>query len=510
MRLRTGHNVAMAPHPTAADSPRPIADPTSGKDALAGFDRASGLGAYEDELRRRGLPLLVTPTRRMRGLVFGSAPLLLVVGLLYDYYVLLSTVFEQVASTGGLDLTGPDQVPDETAMMLGGLLLGGVVLVALAPLLFWWLVRVRRRAQVGAGRARSGRTGVGRRAGVGPAGVEWMVSVLAAITLLVVPTLIDPGSWWHLLIESVVIVVVLLAASYLGIGVLVSWSLRRTLLELGAVGAMVVRVLPMLLLVILFLFFNTEIWQIASPLPWHKVWLTAGIMAALAMALTVVTTSDVLVDSQLRSTLKDSDPEPRRGEVVNVTAVPALVMVIQAVIFGAVVFVFLVGFGLLSVPVETVRQWLGHSPRIMAPWLHLEGLSGELLKVSLLLGAFSSLNFVASMGTDSRHRAVFMGSILDELAEGLELREPYLRKVQGPSRQGDPSHESEHSATTASSSGAQPAATSMVEDQPPGDGAGRCRAADARCCRTAVAGRSGAPGARCCPGCEPPSDKHGA
>lgn len=110
-------------------------------------------------------------------------------------------------------------------------------------------------------------------------------------------------------------------------------------------------------------------------------------------------------------------------------AVPTLVVGIQAGIFSVVVFAFLMGFGMLSIPSSTVQQWIGHEPNMVFPWIGAAlPLSEELLKVCLVLAAFAGLNFVASMATDQRHRTLFMQAVLDELDEGLKIRERYLQR----------------------------------------------------------------------------------
>lgn len=230
------------------------------------------------------------------------------------------------------------------------------------------------------------------------------------------------------LISSAVTVAIVLAGAYLGLGVITLWAMQRILQELTSIGAMIIRVLPLLMLVLLFLFYNSNIWQIAVGISWLNVALTAAVLVILANVLNVVVTADIVGDSHLRDHLRDSTTRARWSERANIIAVPSLVVTIQAGIFSVLVFIFLVGFGMLSIPVAIIKQWISQDPNIVFPWL-MPGLplTQELLKVCLVLAAFAGLNFVASMATDQRHRTLFMDGVLNDLDQGLKVREQYPR-----------------------------------------------------------------------------------
>lgn len=174
--------------------------------------------------------------------------------------------------------------------------------------------------------------------------------------------------------------------------------------------------------------FDVNIWQIAVGISWLNVALTAAVLVILANVLNVVVTADIVGDSHLRDHLRDSTTRARWSERANIIAVPSLVVTIQAGIFSVLVFIFLVGFGMLSIPVATIKQWISQDPNIVFRWL-MPGLplTQELLKVCLVLAAFAGLNFVASMATDQRHRTLFMDGVLNDLDQGLKVREQYPR-----------------------------------------------------------------------------------
>ncbi|MDO5618313.1 hypothetical protein [Kocuria sp.] len=361
-----------------------------------------------ERLRQQGLPLVVRPSQRRRELIPYTGPMLVVLGLLLLTQAIGLRVLVAAERRAGVDYLQADTLPDD--LLWTTTIVAGVVLVIhlCSPLMLWAVALVVRR----------GRTRV--RAGV----------VLAGLLITLLAVMVAP---WEIglginLLTAVTLVAALLVGAYLGLGVITLWSIQRIIQELQSVGAMVIRALPLLMLVLLFLFYNSNIWQIAGAISWLNITLTAVVLLVLANVLNMVLTAEIVRGSHLQAHLKSSATPPRLMEQANILAVPTLVVTIQAGIFSLLVFAFLVGFGMLSIPVATIAQWTGQAPHIVFPWL-MPGLplSQELLKVCLVLAAFAGLNFVASMTTDHHHRKLFMQGVLDELEEGLKVREQYLR-----------------------------------------------------------------------------------
>ena len=66
-------------------------------------------------------------------------------------------------------------------------------------------------------------------------------------------------------------------------GPVLTWALRRTRSQLGLLIPLVTRALPLLLLFLVVMFVNTEVWQVASSLPVGVLWLTVLLFAGLAV-----------------------------------------------------------------------------------------------------------------------------------------------------------------------------------------------------------------------------------
>jgi hypothetical protein len=249
--------------------------------------------------------------------------------------------------------------------------------------------------------------------------------------------------------------VVLLGAIYVvtsyGLLPLTRWALVKTSRELGAVAGLLGRALPLLLLIQIVLFINTEMWQVADGFDGR--FLTAVILLFLAVGVTFLltrlprelgrlatfTTAQEL-EAQVAGTpavgLVDLDaalgePVPlstrQRGNVLLVALFSqGLQVVLVTLLLGA----FYVVFGLLTITPDVLETWLGHQGDSVLR-LDLLGrelrLTAELLKISAFLAAFSGLYFTVVLVTDTTYREEFFDEILAELRQTFAVRAVYLR-----------------------------------------------------------------------------------
>lgn len=366
---------------------------------------ASPARAAQDRLRSLGLPLLLEPSVRARALLDRTAALL--VGLAvacvgYALSVQATSRFTaaELADEAAIDVDDP---------RLPGLAVSLVVLLA-APLVVWLAVLVVRRL---------------------PRRARPAVSVVGIAGIVLAPTVLvtDPSPPWPV---RVLIPIAVLAATYAGLGTMLAWAGRRAVRELGRLGPMVSRVLPVLMLAVLFVFFNAEMWQIADRLSMPRTWAAVAVLAALCVVLVAVNARD-----EVRTVVREHEravdgPVPLgRTERLNVLAVSILVTLMQVVIFSVLVFCFLVAFGSLAIPDATVQQWVGRPPAGFDGWLGRLPVSRTLVQVSLFLAAFSALNFAAGSSADRAYRRAFVDPALEDVREGLQVRQAYRRRGSG-------------------------------------------------------------------------------
>lgn len=374
--------------------PVPTTDPTP----------ASSHGAHEEYLRSLGLPLMIVPSTRSREIFIRSAGVsaglaLATTGLSAldrsnDYAVaLLERVGEDSPDLDDIGLTDPIVL----------LLLLALGLFVASPILGWLVARMVR--------------GLGRVAGS-------VVGLASAVALLVAAPLTferhdGPGP-----ATTSLLLVGVLVGTYIGAGSLVRWAARRVRRELGTMGHMVARVLPVLMLAVLFLFFSAEIWQVMVALSWPRTVAVVGVMGLLTVLLVAITTRDDLHDE-----LEARAPgrELRMSERINILLVPVLATLIQAALFACLVFLFFVFLGWIAIPEATETRWTLRPTEDLGGLLAGVPVSVTLVRVALTLAAFSALNLAAAAASDTAHRARFVRPMIDEVVHGLAARETYHR-----------------------------------------------------------------------------------
>nr|WP_194306455.1 hypothetical protein [Dietzia natronolimnaea] len=355
-------------------------------------------------MRSLGLPLMIVPSTRSREILIRSAGVsaglavatsgLSALDRSNDYAVaLLERVGEDSPELDDIGITDP--------IIL--LLLLALGLFAAAPLIGWLVARVVRRLDRVSGS---------------------VVGLVSAVALVVAAPLTfeahdGPGpATTSLLLAGV------LVGTYIGVGSLVRWAARRVRRELGTMGHMVARVLPVLMLAVLFLFFSAEIWQVMVALSWPRTFAVVGVMGLLTVLLVAITTRDDLHDE-----LEARAPgrELRMSERINILLVPVLATLIQAVLFACLVFLFFVFLGWVAIPEATETRWTLRPTEDLGGLLAGVPVSVTLVRVALTLAAFSALNLAAAAASDSAHRARFVRPMIDEVVHGLAARETYHR-----------------------------------------------------------------------------------
>ena len=349
--------------------------------------------ALQSELRQRGLPLVLEPRARAARLVARSAPAL--VG------ALLMLVGANLVVAGVAEMTAEEVVnPTESQLVTAGV---GLLMVLAFPV-GWWLAQLLLPRL--------------------PFAVSGGIGVLLIAAMLALPWL-HGSSGGTSLTDVVVVLAVILLATYWGVGSVMSWASRRAARELSHLGSMIGRVLPILMLALLFSFFNAEIWQVVAQLSMGRTWAIVGVMGALGVALATLNAKDEISGIIRAYDARESGKDLRPLERANITAMCVLISLIQVTLLGVVVFVFYVVFGVLSVSPETVTQWIGSPPAQFGGVFADLPVTKPLVQVCMVLAAFSALNFIVSIGTDPTYRTTFLEPALEEVRTGLQVRDEY-------------------------------------------------------------------------------------
>ena len=250
--------------------------------------------------------------------------------------------------------------------------------------------------------------------------------------------------------SAVFLAIVYVATSYGLIGAL-RWALRRARSQLGSLGRLLTRALPLLMVFVAFTFLSSTTWQVMAAMSWQAIATVVLFFLALSLAFLIgrlvpeirrMASSDrpqaetmTLVKGTPAEELADlagQAAQPavplRWHEWVNVGTLIVFSQGIQIVLVTFAVQLALVVFGLLLVPAAIQAEWIG---RPVTPLYSAEvgqesiAFTGELLVVSLILGAFSGLYFTVSALSDSAYRAEFFSDADRELNQIFAVRSVY-------------------------------------------------------------------------------------
>ena len=255
---------------------------------------------------------------------------------------------------------------------------------------------------------------------------------------------------------------VILMAVYLGFDSLCYWALRQIVKELAALSSMVVKVLPVLMIAVLFFFVNGDIWRVAAALSMQRTLQVVAILTVLSLLVVSSTVTEktrrllgarkgdkveeftdaeymgaaLQAGGRWRQELENlpaaglgRPADFRWGEWNNLVLLPIVVQMIQAVLFAGVVFLFFVWFGTNAIPDATITSWLGFE----ASKVTLLGVqfpfTDVLVKVSMVLGAFAALNFAAQTSTDSRYAEEFLEPAIGQVRRTVMVRNIYRART---------------------------------------------------------------------------------
>lgn len=246
-----------------------------------------------------------------------------------------------------------------------------------------------------------------------------------------------------------VVVLAAFAGSFLRMGTMVRWALRRTFGSLGLLFPLLTRALPLLLLAVTFLFINAEVWQVAALLPRPVLWVVVSLFAGFCVLFLlqrlpdeVRDVEDDVVGRRLVSACRGTPAEDASRRLTGVTsnlprfARANLVLMllfsqaIQVLLLSGGLFVFFVVFGSLTIPDSTVEQWTGEAVTSLPSAIGRRmPVSNDLFQVAVFLAAFSGLYFTVSAVNDDTYRRQFFAGISTQLERAIAVHAVYQTLV---------------------------------------------------------------------------------
>ena len=387
-------------------------------------DTAADTRAVNEWFLHRGLPLVLTRRVRSRALVERSAPMVAGMGALSALTMLLA------------NWTGDDpdygyiiRLAAVTAILVG------------APFGLYVLHRMGTTAS--------------------EAGRRTAALLVMGIFVVVLPVIASGWSMTAVAEAPVFLMVTLLAIwlTYLGFGSILLWAFRFAWVQLGALGTLMSRALPLLMLTVV-VYFTGELWQLAARMTRQRLWQTIGFLALVALVFVIATIRDEV------RTLRDdrsaeSDPAAllagtplasrsgsqfdgtplSPGEQINVVAVMVLAQAIQVVLFTTGLFVFFLALGVVAVPDDVTVLWSSEQacvvgqPPCAGTWFGIHSpIPQTMVHTSLFVAVLSGLYFTVSTSVDPLYRQRFFEPLIADVAVSLAGRDAYLAMQQPTGR----------------------------------------------------------------------------
>ena len=229
------------------------------------------------------------------------------------------------------------------------------------------------------------------------------------------------------------------------------WSLRHLRAQLGQITTLVARTLPVLLILVVFLLFASELWQASHTLGGGDLAAVIALLLVVATVLVVTRARDEIagietgrnwagIAKQLAGTPAESlaasaaaaDAPPRRltwQERMNLVFLMLVSQLVQSLFVGLLVLLFLVALGLLAIPASVQETWVGEPVRTVIGFELLGEprlLSVELLIAAGLLGGMCALYFTGLALTDAAFRAEFHERVIGDVEQIMAVHAAYL------------------------------------------------------------------------------------
>lgn len=226
--------------------------------------------------------------------------------------------------------------------------------------------------------------------------------------------------------------------TYLGFGAIALWAFRFAWVQLGALGTLMSRALPLLM---------TR----------QRLWQTIGFLALIAIVFMITTIRDevrALRDDRAAqinpSELLAGTPlaipaghQPERfplsrAEQINVVAVMVVSQAIQVVFFTAGLFAFFLALGIIAVPDDVTVLWSSQQscpvgqPPCAGTWfgVHIP-VSQTVVHMSLFFAVLSGRCFTVSTSVDPQYRQRYFEPLIGDVAVSLAGRDVYLEMERG-------------------------------------------------------------------------------
>ncbi|MGI9557538.1 MAG: hypothetical protein ACR2N5_06320 [Solirubrobacterales bacterium] len=251
---------------------------------------------------------------------------------------------------------------------------------------------------------------------------------------VIVPALLPLifGGQWQSAAATAAANVVLLGVIYAviayGLFSILRWVGARIAQQIAVSFTLLTRAVPLLLIILLIVFVNQEMWQVAASVATSSLVILGLLFVTLGTGfLFARLPREVRV---LEADVGDQQRPLDRRQRRNVSVVLFVSEAFQVLTVSLILGGFFIIFGALSVTAEVREVWIGGPGNILLSFELFDQeieITEELLRVAGALAAFSGLYFAVAMLTDSTFREEFLDELTAEMRDSFRARREYLR-----------------------------------------------------------------------------------
>lgn len=419
--------------------------------------------------RKQGVPLIIPARQRALDAFPRSVPWILWASIMHICYIFLRDILILVVdgAKGSLPeyikaITTNTALSDEVLPML---VLGGIFLVmpiisgVFITLAHVLMVRTPKWVQI--------TTGI---LTVLFAGMLFVASVFESSSLDGLDFVYDGSQVFPLIVVGIYL------AIFLGVDTILGWSFKHAIHQLASLSPMIAKVLPVLMVSVLFIFVNADLWKLANGLSFPRTWAVLGLMGLLAVFVVVTTslerTARLLGRSRGDDIARFSDNDYERAAALeggiwntaqdwveekkilehrplkiapwgNLIIIPMIGQIIQATFFMLLVFGFFMGFSSIAISDTTIESWMTVKPEHLKILGVDTNINAVVIKVSMIVAVFSGLSFVATTSSDEKYARSFLKPMIARIKHILVIRDIYLGLLTMPKNEVLVLHEEE-------------------------------------------------------------------
>ena len=416
------------------------------------YTRADMLKQSNIWFRKQGAPLIIPARQRALDAFSRSVPWILWASIMHICYIFLRDILILVVDdvNGSLPdyiktITTNTALSDEALPML---MLGGIFLVmpiisgVLITLAHMLMVRTPQWVQI--------TTGI---ITVLLAGMFFTTGVFESSSLDGLDFVYNGGQVFPLVVIGIYL------AIFLGVDTVLGWSLKHAIHQLASLPPMIAKVLPVLMVSVLFIFVNADLWKLANGLGFPRTWAVLGLMGLLAVFVVVTTslerTARLLGRSRGDDIARFTDNDYEHAAALeggiwntaqdwveekeilehrplkiapwsNLIIIPMIGQIIQATLFMLLVFGFFMGFASIAISDTTIESWMSIKPEHLKILGVDTNINAVVIKVSMIVAVFSGLSFVATTSSDEKYARSFLKPMIERIKHILIIRDIYL------------------------------------------------------------------------------------